>query len=963
MARIAETRRDNRMKAKDKQEKANENQEETNGSKRALFASGAISVRGASVHNLKRVDTDIPRHKFTVVTGLSGSGKSSLVFDVLLAEGRRRYIETFSSYARTFLSGNERPEVESIDGLSPVVAIEQKTASTNPRSTVGTITEIWDFIRLLYARCGTPYSQKTGKALQRFSEEELIRLIQGDYSEEGIEILAPIVRGRKGHYRELLDRMRRKGYLNVLVDGAMRELTAGMKLDRYKTHDVAVMIDKFVASEAMEQRIGEAVRLALREGDGMVLVRKRTDGTTRLFSTKLIDLESGISYEEPSPATFSFNSPRGWCPHCKGLGTVHRLDRSKLVTDGSASIAEGGFPLLKRKELKGYLPEIKKELAQAGFGWNTPLNELPDELMDKLINGEPDADLSNDLFLGAMKYLFFNDLLGEDLSLEEYASSVPCPQCGGSRLSAEARSYRIGDWGIADLNAMECDKLLALLPTLKAAVREQFRPVAGEIVKEIETRLRFLVNVGLDYLSLERTASSLSGGESQRIRLAAQIGTGLVEVLYLLDEPGIGLHKRDSRLLIDSLKKLRDGDNTIVVVEHDRDMMLAADYLIDLGPGAGRLGGKVVFQGTPEEIVAAHTITADYLNGIKRIEVPKERRKGNGHFITLKGATGNNLKGDTFKLPLGCFVCVTGVSGSGKSSIVNGTLVPAVRKLLYRALEEPLPYKAIEGLENIDKIAVVDQSPLGRTPRSNPATYTGLFTDIRKIFVALPESRARGYKPGRFSFNVAGGRCEECKGNGYKTIGMRFLPDVTVPCSVCNGRRYSRETLEVRYKGKSIADVLDMTFNQAAEFFENIPSIAPRLEVMRRVGLGYIKLGQPSITLSGGESQRVKLAGELSKRDTGKTLYILDEPTTGLHFDDIRLLLNLISGLVDRGNTVLVIEHDMDVIKSADWIIDMGPEGGDDGGKILFEGTPEALARKRTGYTGSFLKEELNRWK
>ena len=583
--------------------------------------------------------------------------------------------------------------------------------------------------------------------------------------------------------------------------------------------------------------------------------------------------------------------------------------------------------------------------------------------MDKLINGEPDADLSNDLFLGAMKYLFFNDLLGEDLSLEEYASSVPCPQCGGSRLSAEARSYRIGDWGIADLNAMECDKLLALLPTLKVAVREQFRPVAEEIVKEIETRLRFLVNVGLDYLSLERTASSLSGGESQRIRLAAQIGTGLVEVLYLLDEPGIGLHKRDSRLLIDSLKKLRDGDNTIVVVEHDRDMMLAADYLIDLGPGAGRLGGKVVFQGTPEEIVAAHTITADYLNGIKRIEVPKERRKGNGHFITLKGATGNNLKGDTFKLPLGSFVCVTGVSGSGKSSIVNGTLVPAVRKLLYRALEEPLPYKAIEGLENIDKIAVVDQSPLGRTPRSNPATYTGLFTDIRKIFVALPESRARGYKPGRFSFNVAGGRCEECKGNGYKTIGMRFLPDVTVPCSVCNGRRYSRETLEVRYKGKSIADVLDMTFNQAAEFFENIPSIAPRLEVMRRVGLGYIKLGQPSITLSGGESQRVKLAGELSKRDTGKTLYILDEPTTGLHFDDIRLLLNLISGLVDRGNTVLVIEHDMDVIKSADWIIDMGPEGGDDGGKILFEGTPEALARKRTGYTGSFLKEELNRWK
>ena len=710
----------------------------------------------------------------------------------------------------------------------------------------------------------------------------------------------------------------------------------------------------------MKQRLSEAVRLSVKEGDGLLQVREREDGTVRLFSTKLIDLESGISYGDPSPATFSFNSPRGWCPHCKGLGTVHRLDKDRLITDKETSIAGGGIPFLQQKELKGYMSEIKKELAKEKFSLNTPISELPDELVERLLCGETDADPSNDLFLGAMKYLFFHDLLNDGISVDEYMATVPCPECAGSRLNKEALSYRIGEWNIADLNAMDIDKLTALLPAIEEAIPKQLHPVAEEIIKEIRVRLNFLLNVGLNYLTLQRTSVSLSGGESQRIRLATQIGTGLVEVLYLLDEPGIGLHKRDSRLLINSLKKLRDGDNTIVVVEHDRDTMLAADYLIDLGPGAGRLGGKVVFQGSPENLSLANTITANYLNGIKRIEIPSMRRAGNGHLITLSGAIGNNLKGNTLKLPLGTFICVTGVSGSGKSSIINSTLVPAIRKALYNAKEEPLPFKKLDGVEHIDKIAVVDQSPLGRTSRSNPATYTGLFTEIRKIFVSLPESKARGYKPGRFSFNVAGGRCEACKGNGYINISMKFLPDVSVPCSVCQGKRYTRETLEVRYKGKSIADVLDMTINQAAEFFENIPSIAPRLELMRQVGLGYIKLGQPSITLSGGESQRVKLAGELSKRDTGKTLYILDEPTTGLHFDDIRLLLNLVNSLVERGNTVLIIEHDMDIIKSADWIIDMGPEGGAGGGKILFEGTPEALSRKKTGYTGYYLKEELN---
>lgn len=938
------------MKRKAENKKTNE----------ALFAAGAISVHGASVHNLKHIDVRIPRHKLTVVTGLSGSGKSSLVFDVLLAEGQRRYIETFSPYARTFLSSNERPEVDAIDGLSPVVAIEQKTASTNPRSTVGTITEIWDFVRLLYARCATPYSSQTGRKLQRFSEEELTDLILSTYSGKAIELMAPIVRGRKGHYRELLDRMRRKGYLNILVDGKVQELVPGLKLDRYSTHDVSVVIDKFIVEETMKQRLSKAVRLSVKEGDGLLQVREREDGTVRLFSTKLIDLESGISYGDPSPATFSFNSPRGWCPHCKGLGTVHRLDKDRLITDKEASIAGGGIPFLQQKELKGYMSEIKKELAKEKFSLNTPISELPDELVERLLCGETDADPSNDLFLGAMKYLFFHDLLNDGISVDEYMATVPCPECAGSRLNKEALSYRIGGWNIADLNAMDIDKLTALLPAIEEAIPKQLHPVAEEIIKEIRVRLNFLLNVGLNYLTLQRTSVSLSGGESQRIRLATQIGTGLVEVLYLLDEPGIGLHKRDSRLLINSLKKLRDGDNTIVVVEHDRDTMLAADYLIDLGPGAGRLGGKVVFQGSPENLSLANTITANYLNGIKRIEIPSKRRAGNGHLITLSGAIGNNLKGNTLKLPLGTFICVTGVSGSGKSSIINSTLVPAIRKALYNAKEEPLPFKKLDGVEHIDKIAVVDQSPLGRTSRSNPATYTGLFTEIRKIFVSLPESKARGYKPGRFSFNVAGGRCEACKGNGYINISMKFLPDVSVPCSVCQGKRYTRETLEVRYKGKSIADVLDMTINQAAEFFENIPSIAPRLELMRQVGLGYIKLGQPSITLSGGESQRVKLAGELSKRDTGKTLYILDEPTTGLHFDDIRLLLNLVNSLVERGNTVLIIEHDMDIIKSADWIIDMGPEGGAGGGKILFEGTPEALSRKKTGYTGYYLKEELN---
>lgn len=930
--------------------------------KEKVFEEGAIEIGGARVHNLKNISVSIPRHKLIVVTGLSGSGKSSLVFDVLLAEGQRRYIETFSAYARGFLSSNERPDVDYINGLSPVVAIEQKTASGNPRSTVGTITEIYDYLRLLFARVATPYSYLTGKAMIRYNETQIIELIIKDYEGKGIEILAPVVKNRKGHYRELLESLRKKGFLHVYADGKILQLSPGLILDRYSNHYVAVVIDKFEVKEGASKRIGDAVKLALSQGDGLVDIRKRDDGTLRHLSSKLMDPESGLAYVEPTLATFSFNSPRGWCPHCRGTGTVEALDRSKLIVNPSLSLKEGAIPLLKKKELSTFFRDVKEFLRQQQLSIDSPAKDIPDKLLNTIILGDNSFTTSEPRFTGLAEHItLLGDISGFEIepnsALSEYMHREVCTECSGARLSKEALSFRIGEYNIGVLAHLELSELQRILPELRKSISEGLQEVAEEIFKEIEVRTSFLLDIGLNYLSLDRAACSLSGGEAQRIRLATQIGTGLVEVLYLLDEPGIGLHARDNERLLTSLKKLRDAGNSIVVVEHDRTTMLSADYIIDLGPGAGRLGGNIVFCGTPTEIRHAHTITADYLNGIKKIPIPQERRQGNGKKIRLTGASGNNLKNVTLTLPLGTFTCITGVSGSGKSTIINETLVPALAKILYRSKTAPLSFQKLSGEREIDKLAVVDQSPIGRTPRSNPATYTGVFTEIRKIFVALPESKARGYKPGRFSFNVSGGRCEACKGNGYRTISMRFLPDVTVPCEVCLGRRYSRETLEVRFKGKSISDVLDMTINQAAEFFENVPKIKSKLEVMRRVGLGYIKLGQPSTTLSGGEAQRIKLSEELAKRDTGKTLYILDEPTTGLHFEDIRLLLGIVTQLVEKGNTVVIIEHDLDVIKCADHIIELGPEGGDAGGEILFEGTPEEMAEKCTrGATAPFIK-------
>lgn len=927
-----------------------------------VFATGTIRIQGARVHNLKNVDVSIPRHKLTVVTGLSGSGKSSLVFDVLLAEGQRRYIDTFSAYARSFIGSSSRPDVESIEGLSPVVSIEQKTASNNPRSTVGTVTEIYDFLRLLYARVATPYSYITGQPMQKFSEAELIGFISTNFPGHAVEILAPVVKDRKGHYRELLEDLRKKGFVHVYADGELMELYPGLKLDRYSKHYIAVLIDKFVVKEELGERLAQAVALALKQGDGLLDIRQRDEGELRHLSTKLMDTESGIAYPEVSPATFSFNSPQGCCPTCRGLGHVSSVDRDKMLPDPKLSILKGGIKPLTPAAVKYYAEALERILAPYELDLNSPVGEIPEEVMDILLYGESHEERGGgNRFEGVIDAIIMEASRDDATELtrqwaEQFMVMAVCPECHGKRLNTIAQHYRIGPWAIHELSNLDLNELLDLLPKIYEAIPSKLQPVGYEILKEIEVRIRFLLDVGLYYLSLGRSASSLSGGESQRIRLATQIGTGLVEVLYLLDEPGIGLHPSDNQRLITSLKKLRDGENTVVVVEHDREMMIAADYLIDMGPGAGRLGGQVVFSGTPQQLSQAHSYTANYLNGIKRIEVPSTRRKGNGKSITLQGATGNNLKNVTVKIPLGTFICVTGVSGSGKSSLVNSTLVPLLSQKLYRSKHEPLAYQSIEGIKNIDKLVVVDQSPLGRTPRSNPATYTGLFTEIRKIFVALPESKARGYKPGRFSFNVAGGRCEACKGNGYRTLEMNFLPNVTIPCEVCHGKRYTRETLEVRYKGKTIADVLEMTINQAAEFFENVPQLHRRLEVMRRVGLGYIKLGQPSTTLSGGESQRVKLSEELTKRDTGNTLYVLDEPTTGLHFEDIRVLLSLVNQLVDKGNTVLIIEHDLDVIKSADHLIEMGPEGGRGGGQLLFAGTPEEMVGQYPeGKTSPFL--------
>lgn len=933
-----------------------------------------INVYGARVHNLKNIDAEIPRNSLTVITGLSGSGKSSLAFDTIFAEGQRRYIETFSAYARNFLGNLERPDVDKITGLSPVISIEQKTTNKNPRSTVGTTTEVYDYLRLLYARAGEAYSYLSGEKMVKYTEEQILDLILKDYQGKRIYILAPLVRSRKGHYKELFEQVRKKGYLYVRVDGEVREALPGMKLDRYKNHDVEVVIDKLVVADKDDTRLKNSVATAMRQGDGLLMVLDAQAESVRHYSKRLMCPVTGMAYREPAPHNFSFNSPQGACPKCKGLGVVSQIDIDKVVPDRELSIAEGAIVPLGKAKNSMIFWQIAALLEKYEATLKTPVKELPDDALDEILYGSDERikikssliGTSSDYFVtfeGVVKYIQM--LQEKDASAtaqkwaEQFAKTAVCPECHGAKLNKEALSFRIHDKNIYELSTMDISELYDWLMKVDPYLSNKQRQIAGEILKEIRTRLKFLLDVGLDYLSLNRSAVSLSGGESQRIRLATQIGSQLVNVLYILDEPSIGLHQRDNQRLINSLKELRDIGNSVIVVEHDKDMMLAADYVIDMGPKAGRLGGDVVFAGTPREMLQTHTLTSQYLNGERAIEVPAKRREGNGHSLWLRGAKGNNLKGVDVEFPLGRLICVTGVSGSGKSTLINETLQPILSQKFYRSLQDPLEYGSIEGLEYIDKVVNVDQSPLGRTPRSNPATYTGVFSDIRNLFVGLPEAKIRGYKPGRFSFNVSGGRCEACQGNGYKTIEMNFLPDVYVPCEVCHGKRYNRETLEVRFKGKSIADVLDMTINQAVEFFENVPQILNKIKVIQEVGLGYIKLGQSSTTLSGGESQRVKLATELSKRDTGKTLYILDEPTTGLHFEDIRVLMNVLNRLVDKGNTVIVIEHNLDVIKMADYIIDMGPEGGKGGGELLSCGTPEEVAKSGKGYTPKFLREEL----
>lgn len=934
---------------------------------------GKISVWGARVHNLKNIDVEIPRNTLTVITGMSGSGKSSLAFDTLFAEGQRRYVETFSAYARNFLGNMERPDVDKVTGLSPVISIEQKTTNKNPRSTVGTTTEIYDFLRLLYARAGEAWSYLSGEKMVKYTEEQVLHLILERYKGKRTYILAPVVRNRKGHYKELFEQLRKKGYLNVRVDGEMREIIHGMKLDRYKMHNVEVVIDKLIVSDSDERRLKESLQVAMKQGDGLILVLDADSGEARHYSKRLMDPVTGLSYSEPAPHNFSFNSPQGACPKCKGLGQVNLLDMEKIVPDPSVSIYNGGIVALGKYKNTLIFWQIEAICQKYGLTLKTPIQEIPEEAMDEIMNGTDEPlQIKGELldtsryflsYEGVAKYIMMQQEMDASASAQKWAGQfikmTVCPECKGQRLNQEALHYRIAGKNIAELAAMDISELKEWLDGLEDKLDGKQRTIAVEILKEIRSRLNFLLEVGLDYLSLNRSSGSLSGGESQRIRLATQIGSQLVNVLYILDEPSIGLHQRDNIRLIHSLKQLRDLGNSVIVVEHDKDMMLNADYIIDMGPRAGRLGGEVVFAGTPAEMLKSDTLTSAYLNGKSEIAVPETRRPGNGKFLKIIGASGNNLKHVTASFPLGTFICVTGVSGSGKSSLINRTLQPILSQHFYRSLEDPLPYEAIEGLEYVDKIVNVDQSPIGRSPRSNPATYTGVFSDIRNLFVELPEAKMRGYKPGRFSFNVSGGRCETCKGNGYKTIEMNFLPDVLVPCEDCQGKRYNRETLEVRFRGKSIADVLDMTINMAVEFFENIPSILSKIKVLQDVGLGYIKLGQPSTTLSGGESQRVKLATELAKKDTGNTLYVLDEPTTGLHFEDIRVLLGVLNKLVEKGNTVVVIEHNLDVIKSADYIIDLGPEGGRRGGEILFAGTPEILAAQQVGFTAPYLKEEL----
>ena len=933
-----------------------------------------INVWGARVHNLKNIDVQIPRESLTVITGLSGSGKSSLAFDTIFAEGQRRYIETFSAYARNFLGGMERPDVDKITGLSPVISIEQKTTNKNPRSTVGTTTEIYDYLRLLFARAGTAYSYATGEKMVKYTEEKVLNMIMTDYAGKRILILAPLVRQRKGHYRELFESMRKKGYLYVRVDGEVKEIVSGMKTDRYKNHNIEVVVDKLTVQAKDDERLKNSVHNALKQGDELIMILDKDTNQGKYFSRHLMCPTTGISYSDPAPNIFSFNSPEGACPRCKGLGYINEIDINKVIPDTKQSIHEGAIVPLGKYKNQMIFWQIEAILEKYGYSLKTPVEELPQECLNEILYGsfetikisKDKVHTSSDYFMefdGVIKYL--KSVMDNDDSTsgqkwaDQFLATCECPECHGQRLKRESLSYRIWNKNISELANMDISQLKEWLDEAESHMEPKQLTIAKEIIKEIRTRLNFLLEVGLDYLSLNRQSATLSGGESQRIRLATQIGSQLVNVLYILDEPSIGLHQRDNERLINSLKELRDLGNTVIVVEHDKDMMLAADYVVDIGPMAGRKGGEVVFQGTPQEMLKCHTITADYLNGNRAIKLPAHRREGNGKSIIIKGASGNNLKDVDVEFPLGKLIVVTGVSGSGKSTLINETLQPILSHHFYRSLKKPMPYRTIEGIDNIDKIVNVDQSPLGRTPRSNPATYTGVFSDIRSLFVSLPEAKIRGYKPGRFSFNVKGGRCEACGGNGYKTIEMNFLPDVMVPCEVCHGKRYNRETLEVRYKGKSIADVLDMTINQAVEFFANVPSILQKIKTLQDVGLGYIKLGQPSTTLSGGESQRVKLATELSKRDTGRTLYILDEPTTGLHFEDIRILMDVLERIVDRGNTVIVIEHNLDVIKLADHIIDMGPEGGRGGGRLLVAGTPEEVAKSDEGYTARFLKAEL----
>jgi excinuclease ABC, A subunit len=935
-----------------------------------------LDIRGARVHNLKDVDAHIPRYSLTVFTGLSGSGKSSLAFDTIYAEGQRRYIETFSSYARGFLGGGlERPDVDEITGLGPVISIEQKTTNRNPRSTVGTVTEIYDFFRLLYARAGTAISYLSGKPMVRYTEEQILELLLERYEGKKVLLLAPVVKQRKGHYKELFEQLRKKSFLTVRVDGELREITYGMKLDRYKLHSVEVQTDKLTIAEKNRDRLLASLRLTLKEGDGVMMLQEIGTGEVAYFSRHLMDPETGLSYNEPAPHNFSFNSPNGSCPRCKGLGEVRVIDLDSIVPDRTKSIYAGGILPLGKYRRTLVFAQIEALCAKYEVSIKDPISQLPEDLLTEIVEGsEEDLVLLDDRITELRGVPLSYDGLGAYLMAQSEEEESPrdaekwmaqftraevCPECHGGRLNKEALHYFIGGKNIGEVASMELTHLASWLEGLEDKLTDQQRTIATEVLKEIRTRLSFLLDVGLGYLSMNRMTASLSGGESQRIRLATQIGTQLVEVLYILDEPSIGLHQRDNVRLIHSLQKLRDLGNTVIVVEHDKDMMLEADHIIDMGPKAGRLGGEVVFSGSPEAMMRAGTLTARYISGVETIEIAPERRPMTERQLRLIGARGNNLRGIDVSLPLGTMICVAGVSGSGKSTLINETLLPILSQHLYSSLKDPLPYDSIEGLEYVDKVVAVDQSPIGRTPRSNPATYTGVFTDIRNLFVGLPESKMRGYKPGRFSFNVSGGRCETCSGNGYKTIEMNFLPDVFAPCEACHGRRYNRETLEVRFKGKSIADVLDMTINAAVEFFAHVPHILKKLQVLQDVGLGYIKLGQSSTTLSGGESQRIKLASELAKRDTGKTVYILDEPTTGLHFEDIRVLLGILNRLVDRGNTVIIIEHNLDVLKSADYIIEIGPEGGKDGGQLLFAGTPEALAKVKDSPTAPFLADEL----